>query len=55
MLKSNLCEYKNAYISVTCDITIAVDAETQVAFRYFAPFTKSITKVNGITIDDSKD
>ena len=54
ILKSNLCDYNDAYISVTGDITIIVALKTQVAFKNCAPFTKCITKHDGTTIDDAE-
>ena len=54
ILISNLCDYNDAYILVTSDITVVAAPETQVAFKYWAPFTKYITKTDGITIDDTE-
>ena len=53
-LKSNLCEYNNAYIIVKGNITVTGAPEIQVTFRNCAPFTKSITKMNGTTINDAE-
>ena len=36
-------------------ITIKGRQATQVAFKHFTPFTKCITKIYGITIDDAED
>ena len=47
VLKSNLCDYNNAYILVRAALA------TQVAFKNFAPFTKYITNIDGTTIDDA--
>ena len=55
VLKSNLCDYNNAYILVRGDITVKAAPATQVAFKNCAPFTKCITKIDGTTIDDAKD
>ena len=54
VLKSNLCDYNDAYILVRGDITVTA-ATTQVAFKNCAPFTKCITKIDGTTIDDAED
>ena len=46
VIKSSLCDYSNAYILVTGDITAkSGDADTRVAFKNCAPFTKCITMV----------
>ena len=54
VLKFNLCDYANAYILVTGDITVTAAPETQVAFKNCAPFTISITEIDGTTIDDAE-
>ena len=54
VLKSNLCDYNDAYILVTGDITVTAAPQTQVAFKNCAPFTKCITKTDGTTIDDAE-
>ena len=46
VLKSNLCDYNDAFILVRCDISIIGDNGHKVAFKNCAPFTKSITKIN---------
>ena len=55
VLKSNLCDYNDAYILVRGDITVAAAPATQVAFNNCAPFTKCITKIDRTTIDDAED
>ena len=55
VLKSNLCDYNDAYILVRGDITVIAAPTTQVAFKNCAPFTKCITKIDGTTIDDAED
>ena len=55
VLKSNLCDYNNAYILVGGDITVKAAGVTQVSFKNCAPFTKCITKIDGATIDDAED
>ena len=54
VIKSNLCDYKDAYILVKGDITVTAAPEIQVAFKNCAPFTKCITKINGTTIDHAE-
>ena len=53
-IKSNLCDYSNAYILVTGNITATGgDANTRVAFKNCAPFTKCITHINDEHVDDA--
>ena len=54
VLKSNFCDYNDAYILVKGNITVIAAPETQVSFKNFAPFTKCITKIDGTTIDDAE-
>ena len=57
VLKSRLCNYKNAYILVTGDITVLAvgeDGVTQVSLKNFVSFTACITKIYETTIDDAK-
>ena len=54
VIKSNLCDYSDTYILVTGDITATGgDANTRVAFKNFAPFTKCITRINDEHIDNA--
>ena len=55
VLKSNICEYKDAYILVKGDITATASPETRLSFKNCSPFTKCITKADGTAIDDAKD
>ena len=44
-IKSSLCDYSDAYIIVTGDIiATGGDANTNVAFKNCAPFTRCVTK-----------
>ena len=44
VIKPNLCGYSDAYILVTSDIKVAdVAANTNVAFKNCAPFTRGVT------------
>ena len=53
VLKSNLCDYSDAYILVRSDITIIRrNIATRVTLKNCALFIKCITKINGTTIDD---
>ena len=54
VIKSNLCDYSEAYILVTGDITAANgDANTKVAFKDCAPFTKCVTHKNDEYVDNA--
>ena len=55
VLKSNLCDYNDAYILVGGNNTIIGHQVTQVAFKNCAPFTKCIAKIDGTRIDDAED
>ena len=54
-MKSNLCDYNDAYILERGDITVTAAAATQVEFKNCTPFTKRITEIDGTTIDDAED
>ena len=54
VIKSNLCDYSDAYILVTGDITATGgDANNKDAFKNYAPFTKCITHINDEHVDDA--
>ena len=55
VLKSNLCDYNDAYILVRVNITIIKHQAKQVAFKNCGAFIKFITKIDGITIDGAED
>ena len=55
VLKSNLCDFSDAYVLVKGDITINKHDVTEVAFQNCASFTKYITKIDGTTEDDAED
>ena len=47
VIKPNLCDYSDAHILVTGDIKVAdVAANTNVAFKNFASFTRFVTYIN---------
>ena len=54
VLKSNLCDYNDAYILVRSDIFVIAAPATYVAFKHCASYTKCITKIDGTTIDDAE-
>ena len=53
VLKSISCDYSDAYILVRGDITVRANPGTKIAFKYCAPFTKCITKIDKATTDDA--
>ena len=54
VIKSNLCDYSDAYILVTGNITATGgDANTRVAFKNCSPFTKCITHINDEHVDNA--
>ena len=55
VLKSNFCDYNDAYILVRGDITTVGDNGAKVTFKNCAPFIKCITKIDGRTINDVED
>ena len=62
MLRSDLCDYSDAYIPVkgTIDILAAATnendrAEKDVAFKNNAPFRSCISKINSTFIDNAED
>ena len=56
VIKSNLCDYSDAYIFVTGDITATNGNEnTKVAFKNCAPFTKCVTHINYEHDDNADD
>ena len=45
IIKSNLCDYSDAFILVTGDITVVgINADTNVAIKNCPPFTRSVTQ-----------
>ena len=53
-IKSNLYDYSDAYILVTGDIAATGgDANTRIAFKNCAPFTKCMTHINDEHVDNA--
>ena len=53
-LESSLCDYSDANILVTGNITVAdVNADTKVTFKNFVPFEKCGTEINETFVDDA--
>ena len=55
VLKSNLCNYNDAYILVRGNVSIIDHNVAQVAFKICPPFNKRITKINETAIDHAED
>ena len=66
MLRSNLCDYADAYIVVNGIITItgagadgaarrADERDKEITFKNWAPFTKCTSRINNTDIDSAQD
>ena len=60
MLRSDLCDFSDAYIVVKGDITIEGDNDANkrnknLAFKNNAPFINCISKINSVKIDNAED
>ena len=60
MLRSDLCNFSDAYIVVEGDITLEGDNDANkrnknLAFKNNAPFINCISKINGVKIDNAED
>ena len=59
MLRSDLCDYSDAYIVVKGTITVvrpnSAKRNKSVAFENNAPFINCISKINGVKIDYAED
>ena len=60
MLRSDLCDYSDAYIVVKGDITLEGDNDANkrnknLEFKNNAPLINCISKINGTKIDNAKD
>ena len=60
ILRSDLCDYSDAYIIVKGDITFEGDNNANkrnknIAFKNNAPFINCISKINGVKIDNAED
>ena len=58
MLRSDLCDFSDAYIVVKGDITVTnpnnAKRNKAVAFKNNAPFINCISKINGVKIDNAE-
>ena len=59
MLRSDLCDFSDAYIVVKGTITVTnpdnAKRNKAVAFKNNAPFINCISKINGVQIDNAED
>ena len=51
IIKSSLCDYSNAFILVTWNITVAADNDTDVALKNCAPFCTCTTNIHDTFVD----
>ena len=52
-IKSNLCDYSDAFILVTEDITVNAGNNIDVPFKKCAPFSTCKTEINDIFVDEA--
>ena len=52
-IKSNFCDYSDAFISVTGDMTVAANNDTHVAFKNCAPFSICKTEISDVFINEA--
>ena len=52
-IKSSLCDYSDAFILVTGNITVDANNNTDVAFKNCAPFSTCTTKINDVFVDEA--
>ena len=50
-IKSSLCDYSDAFILVTGDITVNANNDTDILFKNCAPFSTCKTEINDVFID----
>ena len=50
-LKSNLCDYNDAYMVIRGGITVTAPRTTWICFKNCATFSKYITKIDGTIVD----
>ena len=61
MIRSNLCNYSDAYIHVKATIIVPNTAapvnntNQKVIFKYWSPFTSCITEINDTQVDEAQD
>ena len=50
-IKSSLCDYSDAFILVTGNITVTANNDADVAFKNCAPFSPCTTNINDTFVD----
>ena len=60
MLRSDLCDFSDAYIVVKGDITLEGNSSANkrnknIEFKNNAPFINCIPKINGVQVDNAED
>ena len=64
MIRSNVCDYNDAYTHVKANITVSNtatvaapvhNANIKVIFKNFAPFTSWINEINNTQVNDAQD
>ena len=61
MLRSDLCDFNDAYIVVKGVVTVSADERDrdkmngEVILENNAPFTSCISKINGVLVENAKD
>ena len=52
-IKSSYCDYSDAFILVTGNITVNAANDTDVTFKNCAPFSRCTTKINDVFVDEA--
>ena len=52
-IKSSFCDYSDAFILVTGDITVTADNNTDVEFKNCAPFSTCKTEITDVFLDEA--
>ena len=52
-IKSSLCDYFDAFILVTGNITVTAANDTDIAFKNCAPFSTCTAKINDVFVDEA--
>ena len=52
-IKPSLCDYSDAFVLVTVDITVTADSDIDVALKNCAPFPTCKTEINDVFIDEA--
>ena len=55
MLRSDLCDYNDAYIVVRGVVTVSAEERDRDEMNRYAPFISCISKINDVLIENAKD